>query len=65
MEIKGEMMKCHESQPVWLREHDNVDIIANMHSRAAHWGVQCGVKYAEAYGPLLVTGRMKTYRVLP
>lgn len=65
MEIKDEMMKCHESQLIWLREHDHIDIIESMHSRAAHWGCQCGVKYAEAFRPLIVSGRMRTYRILP
>lgn len=65
MEIKDEMMKCHESQLVWLKEHDHIDIIQNMHNRALHWGGQCGVTYAEAFRPLLVSGRMKTYRILP
>lgn len=65
MEIKEAMMSCHESQLVWLREHDGIDIIENMKNRAAHWGGQCGVKYAEAYRPLLVSGRLRTYRILP
>ena len=65
MEIKDEMMKCHESQLIWLRDHDNIDIIESMHSRAAHWGGQCGVKYAEAFRPLIVSGRMRSYRILP
>lgn len=65
MEIKEAMMACHKSQLVWLKEHDGIDIIDNMKNRAAHWGGQCGVKYAEAYRPLLVSGRLRTYRVLP
>lgn len=65
MELRVEMMKCHESQLVWLMEHDGVDIVADMYRRAAHWGTQCGVAYAEGYAPLIASGRMRPYRVLP
>ena len=65
IDTKVEMMKCHESQIVWLMEHDGCDAIREMVNRAEFWGAQCGVKYAEAFRPMLVCGRMKTYRVLP
>lgn len=62
---KAQMLKCHESQLVWLLEHDNYDAIGEMYNRSAFWGKQCGVKYAEAFRPLLASGRMRAYRVLP
>ena len=65
LETKLEMMKCHESQIVWLMDHDGSDSLAEIRSRAAFWGQQCGVEYAEAFRPMLVSGRMKPYRVLP
>lgn len=65
IEQKAEMMRCHESQLTWLTEHHNCDAIAEMYNRGAFWGKQCGVKYAEAFRPLLVSGRMRTYRMLP
>ena len=65
MELKEQMLACHESQLVWLKEHDGVDIIATQRSRATHWGVQCKAPYAEAFRPLMASGRMRAYRVLP
>lgn len=65
IETKIAMMQCHESQLVWLKEHDNVDIVAEMKTRAAFWGRHCGVEYAEVFRPLLADGRMRPYRVLP
>ena len=65
METKLAMMKCHESQLVWLKEHDNSDILRNIQVWAEAWGTQCGVKYAECFRPLMASGRMRTWRVLP
>lgn len=65
MEIKEQMLKCHESQLKWLYVHDGVDIVGNMRSHAKQRGEQCQVLYAEAFRPLQVSGRMRTYRVLP
>ena len=33
--------------------------------RAAYWGRQCGVAYAEAFKVMQASGRMRPYRVLP
>lgn len=65
MDIKEEMLKCHESQLKWLLEHDGIDIVANQRIRAAFWGGQCKVKYAEVFRQLHASGRMRTYRLLP
>ncbi|MEM7531271.1 MAG: PIG-L family deacetylase [Chloroflexota bacterium] len=50
-ELKRQMMAAHESQLVWLREHDGVDILASMETRDIAKGQQCGVKYAERFVP--------------
>ncbi len=65
MDKKEEMLRCHESQLVWLKEHDNVDIIQVTRTRAADRGSQCGVAYAEGFTQFLGNGRLRTYRVLP
>ncbi len=64
-ETVADMMRCHESQLVWLRDHDGIDIIETQRTLAASLGMQCGVKLAEGFRPCLVSGRMKTYRLLP
>jgi len=65
MDTKEKMMACHESQIVWLKEHDGYDIIVEQRKLAASRGSQCGVLYAEAFTPALVSGRLRTYRLLP
>lgn len=65
MEVKEQMLKCHESQLKWIKEHDGIDIVANQRVRAAFWGGQCKVKYAEVFRQFQGSGRMRTYRVLP
>lgn len=65
MELKEQMLACHESQLKWLKEHDNIDIIQVQRNRAACRGNQCGVAFAEAYRPLIAAQRMVPYRVLP
>ena len=65
IEKKLEMLSCHESQLVWLKEHDGIDVVANLRTEAAFRGNQCGVKYAEAFTQQLSSGRIRTYRILP
>ena len=65
METKAKMLSCHESQVSWLRDHDNIDIMDFMETMAKFRGLQCGVKYAEAYRRLEVWSRLGTKRLLP
>ncbi|MBP1988617.1 PIG-L deacetylase family protein [Paenibacillus eucommiae] len=46
---KAEMLKQHESQLVWLKEHDNVDVLDLMETLSKFRGVQAGCKYAEGF----------------
>lgn len=65
MDVKEQMLRCHESQLKWLLEHDGIDIVANQRIRAANWGGQCRAKYAEAFRQLHASGRLRTFRMLP
>ena len=65
MDIKEKMMACHESQIIWLKEHDGIDVIAEQRKSSASRGAQCGVEYAEGFTPALVSGRLRPYRLLP
>ena len=65
MDLKEQMLACHESQLKWLMDHDGIDIVKVQRDRAAARGQQCGVKYAEAYTQLLASQRLRTYRLLP
>lgn len=65
MELKEQMLACHESQLKWLKDHDGIDIIEVQRVRAADRGSQCRAKYAEGFRQLLASQRLRTYRVLP
>ena len=66
MDLKAQMLACHESQMVWLRDHDGAaDIVAGLRTTAAFRGKQCGVKYAEAFTQFMGSQRVRPYRVLP
>lgn len=65
MELKEQMLACHESQLKWLKDHDGIDIIAVQRTRAADRGSQCKAQYAEGFTQLLASQRLRTYRVLP
>jgi LmbE family N-acetylglucosaminyl deacetylase len=61
-ELKRQMMAAHTSQLEWLKEHDNIDIMAVMEGRDRATGQQCGVTYAERFVP---RGFRPTVRLLP
>lgn len=65
LETKLQMLACHQSQLVWLRDHDNVDILAKTRTYAAFRGMQCGVEYAEGFRRLKADLRNPTERLLP
>lgn len=65
MELKEQMLRCHESQIKWLYDHDGVDAVADQRTHARFRGIQCGVQYAEGFRQLIADQRMRPYRVLP
>jgi LmbE family N-acetylglucosaminyl deacetylase len=48
-ETKIEMLKQHQSQLVWLKEHDGVDILDFVHTLSKFRGIQSGCTYAEGF----------------
>jgi len=64
-ETKARMLACHESQVAWLRHHDAVQVDEMMEITARFRGVQAGVRYAEAFRPALMWGRVVGRRLLP
>jgi LmbE family N-acetylglucosaminyl deacetylase len=65
IETKLEMLSCHKSQLVWLKEHDGVDILAKTRTQSAFRGVQCDVSYAEGFRLCRAALRMAPKRYLP
>lgn len=64
-EAKEKMLSCHKSQLDWLREHDKVDILEFIRTVAEFRGLQCGVKFAEAFSRVEKWGRNPVGRLLP
>lgn len=65
MEVKVRMLAAHASQLEWLREHDSVDVLADMRTAAAYRGLQSGVRAAEGFAACLTSLRVRTHRLLP
>ena len=50
IDIKTNMLACHESQREWLRAHHGMDeYILSMRRQAEKQGSEIGVKYAEGF----------------
>ena len=62
---KIDMLQCHKSQSVWLMEHDNIDYTEGARIVAKYRGLQCGVKYAEAFIQCKVALKVLPARLLP
>lgn len=65
IDLKIEMLECHESQLVWMKEHDGIDFADMVRTCSKYRGYQCGVKYAEGFRKCNVYLKNATKRLLP
>lgn len=65
METKRAAFAAHESQIVWLKDHDNVDYVEQVEIIGRFYGLQSGAKYAEVFMECNTSGRVRTARLLP
>ncbi|MCI8995758.1 MAG: PIG-L family deacetylase [Lachnospiraceae bacterium] len=65
LELKLAMMGKHESQTVWIREHDDLDILDMIRTSAKFRGYQCKKKYAEGFVRYINALRAEPGRFLP
>jgi len=65
IEIKLEMLKKHESQIKWMKDHDHIDFVDFVRTVAKFRGLQCGVPYAEAFAQCMAWPKVKAKRLLP
>ena len=65
MDLKLEMLECHASQLVWMREHDNIDFADMVRTCSKFRGYQCGVDYAEGFRQCQVYLKGTAKRMLP
>ena len=62
---KLEMLECHESQIVWMRDHDGIDFPDMVKTCCRYRGFQCGADYAEGFRQCQVYLKGTTKRYLP
>ena len=62
---KLEMLNCHESQIVWMRDHDGIDFPDMVKTCCRYRGFQCGAEYAEGFKQCMVYLKGTTKRYLP
>ena len=62
---KLEMLNCHESQIVWMRDHDGIDFPDMVRTCCRYRGYQCGADYAEGFRQCQVYLKGTTKRLLP
>lgn len=65
IELKINMLECHESQLKWMRDHDKIDFAEFVRTCSRFRGIQCGVQYAEAFCQELVWPKVLPKRLLP
>ncbi len=65
MDLKLEMLECHESQLKWMRDHDNIDFADFVRTCSKFRGLQCGVPYAEGFTQEMVWPKVLAKRLLP
>lgn len=65
LDLKLEMLEKHVSQMKWMRDHDNIDFAEFVKTCSRFRGLQCGVKYAEAFTQCYAWPKLRTQRMLP
>ncbi len=65
IDLKLEMLECHESQLKWMRDHDNIDFAEFVKTCARYRGLQCNSMYAEGFRQCLVYPKILPKRLLP
>ncbi len=65
IDLKIRMLECHESQLVWMREHDGIDFADMVRTCSRYRGYQCGAAYAEGFRQCQVYLKGTTKRLLP
>lgn len=65
IDLKIQMLECHKSQLVWMREHDGIDFADMVKTCSKYRGYQCGAEYAEGFRQCQAYLKGTTKRLLP
>lgn len=63
--MKVAMLAKHQSQVIWIQEHDGIDILERLKINALYRGFQSGKTYAEGFVRHLASLKGLTERLLP
>ena len=65
IDLKIQMLECHASQLVWMRDHDGIDFADMVKTCSRYRGYQCGADYAEGFRQCQAYLKGTTKRLLP
>lgn len=65
IDLKIKMLNCHESQVVWMKDHDGIDFADMVKTCSRYRGYQCGAEYAEGFRQCNVYLKGTTEKLLP
>ena len=65
IDLKIEMLECHESQLKWMRDHDHIDFADFVRTCSKFRGYQSNCAYAVGFTEELVYPKVVTKRLLP
>lgn len=65
IDIKLQMISKHESQYIWLKDHDNMDFVDMAKTLSKLRGYQCDTGFAEGFTNCAVYHKLCTKRLLP
>ena len=65
LEVKGEMLLCHQSQDLWLRHFAGMDYVSFMKEQSSRRGEECGRAYAEAFREVRTYPVVGSWELLP
>lgn len=65
IELKLQMINCHQSQVKWLKEHDGIDFLDSVRTISKFRGLQSDVAFAEGFTQCQAWHRLTTQRLLP
>jgi LmbE family N-acetylglucosaminyl deacetylase len=65
IEQKLEAISCHESQVVWMRDHDHIDFLDFVRTCNKYRGLQSNCAFAEGFRQYAAWPRLQARRLLP